>query len=281
MLPRTTLEGRIHGSCTIAIALGRFFDGYEIGLAGLGLLGGLVGYGLHALLLGKLIGGELGGLAFLEELKLLPKILNARVGRNVDRTLGEKDVLRCSHLAIKAIILTLSCTNSGTLEGATAEETLAEGVCEGTAGSTSAKGNGGIDLTSDRTSGDSNLATELDDAIAAVGLECVVVHDEDQNVLGLGTKHETKAHACEAYGRGRGPGAIVGTGHNNTGADIAREAKSSLDDTQQNNALALLEEVTGDAVGFGIKGGVQDVVGVPDHALHGGSNEFVRVVRVE
>ena len=102
-------------------------------------------------------------------------------------------------------------------------------------------------------------------------LQGVGVHNEDEDVLGLGTEHEAESHAGQTDSRRRRPAAIFGTCHHHTGADIAGEAETGLDDGEQDNALALLEEVTGNAVGLGIKGGVEDMVGIPDHAFHRGS----------
>ena len=102
-------------------------------------------------------------------------------------------------------------------------------------------------------------------------LQGVRVHNEDEDILGLSTEHEAESHAGQADSRRRRPAAIFATCHHHPGADIAGEAETGLDDGEQDNALALLEEVTGNAVGLGIKGGVEDMVGIPDHAFHRGS----------
>ena len=78
--------------------------------------------------------------------------------------------MRGGDLAVEAIVFSLASTDGRALEGATAKESLGEGVGEGTARTSIAKCDGGINLAPDRTGGNANLSAELDYAVAGVGL---------------------------------------------------------------------------------------------------------------
>ena len=105
-----------------------------------------------------------------------------------------------------------------------------------------------------------------------------MVHNEDENILGFGTEHEAESHAGQTDSRWGRPGTIVGTCHHYASSDIAGKAETGLNDGEQDDALARLEEVAGNAIGLGIKSGVEDVIGIPDHAFHRGSDFFIELI---
>ena len=62
------------------------------------------------------------------------------------------------------------------------------------------------------------------------------------------------------------------TSHEDTRTDITGENKASLNGGNEKDSLQLLfKQFVGNAVGLGVQSGGQDMVGIPDHAGHGGA----------
>ena len=165
-------------------------------------------------------------------------------------------------MSVEMVVHVAAGAQRGTLDRRSEKGTLGKGNGKGSDGARVGDSDSSFVVATERSQREVELSSKTNTSISTHSCHGILVEDKDHDFFNGAPDKESPANTSKAHGTRRAPAAtVVLLFEEDTSSDISRENETNLNDGDDGETNALVEEVLGDPRLLGTEGQLENVVG--------------------